>query len=313
MKRLQICIYGGTDLQGMPAEFISALAYEVLRLMPATIVTGGFLHSREHPAAVSTDAAALRGARLYADEQRRDLRTCYEAWIPEPRLDGRRDVEGVVRMTDNDGITVRVIRGRTALGRRLAMVAGVDVVVTISGNQHTEVVVEQALELGVPVIPIPEAGGDSSNLLTKYHERIAASFDPGSLDDCLQKVSRNIHGEPQRAAEAVVGLIRTAKIGRCLVLLPYDEEHNALYTSCIEPAVAASMIPVRLDHLPKSEAIYTGFAEAVQTCSAVIADVTRVNENVMYEIGYAHGRALTPLLIRGTPAAWRICLSTSRA
>jgi hypothetical protein len=159
-------------------------------------------------------------------------------------------------MSEGDGITVRVMTGRTPLGRRLAMVAGVDVVVTISGKKHTEVVVEQALELGVPLFPIPNAGGDSENLLKKYRKRIAASFDAGALDRCLAQVSQAIDNNPEIAAGAVVDLIRTAKVGRCLVLLPYDDEHDTLYTSTIEPAVARHMIPIRLDRLPKSEAIY---------------------------------------------------------
>jgi len=122
------------------------------------------------------------------------------------------------------------------------MVAGVDIVVTISGEYHTEVVVEQALELGVPVLPIPDAGGDSRDLLGKYRRWIAASFDPGALDQCLDAVSKAIDGDPEMAATAVVDLIRTAKVGRCLVLLPYDDEHNSLYTLSIEPAVASHMI-----------------------------------------------------------------------
>jgi hypothetical protein len=56
------------------------------------------------------------------------------------------------------------------------------------------------------------------------------------------------------------------------------------------------MVPVRLDRLPKSEAIYTSFADAIRTSSAVIADITLLNENVMYEVGYAHGQGLTPLI-----------------
>jgi hypothetical protein len=186
--------------------------------------------------------------------------------------------------------------GRTPLGRRLAMVAGVDMVVTISGKQHTEVVVEQALELGLPVLPIPDAGGDSQDLLGKYRGRISAGFDPGALDKCLDEVSRSIKSAPEAAAGAVVELIRTAKVGRCLVLLPYDDVHNGLYTSIIEPAIARHMIPVRLDRLPGSEAIYTSFADAIRSSLAVIADITLLNENVMYEVGYAHGRGLTPLI-----------------
>lgn len=176
------------------------------------------------------------------------------------------------------------------------MVAGVDMVVTISGKQHTEVVVEQALELGVPVLPIPDAGGDSRDLLVKHREQIAAGFDPGALDQCLADIAKAIDSDPKMAATAVVGLIRTAKVGRCLVLLPYDDQHNALYTSSIEPAVAQHMIPARLDRLPRSEAIYTSFADAIQSSAAVIADITLLNENVMYEVGYSHGRGLTPLI-----------------
>jgi hypothetical protein len=293
---MRICIYGGTDLQGAPTDFISKLAYEILDSMPAVIVTGGFRHSNKNPAAVSTDVAALRGAQRYADEHTIDLKNCYEAWIPEPILDSRPDVKGAVRMSESDGIALRVMTGRTPLGRRLAMVAGVDVVVTISGKKHTEVVVEQAIDLGLPVLPIPNAGGDSEDLMLKYRERIACSFDPGALDRCLSRISQTIHRDPKSAANAVVKLIKTAKVGRCLVLIPYDGEHDNLYTSTIEPAVARHMIPVRLDRIPSSEAIYTSFADAIQSSSAVIADITTLNENVMYEIGYSHGCRLTPLI-----------------
>jgi hypothetical protein len=291
-----VCIYGGRDLQRTFGNFISALAYKILDSMPAVIVTGGFRHSNENKAAVSTDVAALIGARRYAGERGIDLKRCYEAWIPEPNLDTRPEIEGVVRMTEADGITVRVMTGRTPLGRRLAMVGGVDMLVTISGKQHTEVVVEHALELGLPVLPIPDAGGDSRKLLSAYRERIAAAFDPGSLDPCLAAVSEEIGRRPEAAAGAVIGLIRTAKIGRCLVLLPYDEAHNQLYASVIEPAVARHMIPVRLDRIPGSEAIYASFADAIRSCLALVADITLLNENVMYEVGYAHGRGVAPLI-----------------
>src|SRR5439155_25360568 len=68
MRRTRVCIYGGTYLEGMMAEFISELAYQVLDSMSAVIVCGGFKHSNEKPNAVSTDVAALRGAERYAKE-----------------------------------------------------------------------------------------------------------------------------------------------------------------------------------------------------------------------------------------------------
>ena len=45
-----------------------------------------------------------------------------------------------------------------------------------------------------------------------------------------------------------------------------------------------------------SGAIYTNFAAAVRTASGIVADITVLNQNVMYEIGYAHARGLTPLM-----------------
>ncbi len=285
------------------AEFISELAYQVLDSMSAVIVCGGFKHSNEKPNAVSTDVAALRGAERYAKEHKANkvnLKDCYEAWIPDPGLDSREDGEdlkGIVRMSEADGITVRVMTGRTPLGRRLAMVGDVDIVVTIYGRQHTEVVVERSLDLGLPVLPIPDAGGDSEQLLRKYRPLIAKSFAPGGLDRCLSKISKRVKDRrPDLAARAVIKLIQSAKIGRCLVLLPFDKEHNSLYASTIEPAVTRHMIALRLDRLPSSEAIYTHFADAIQTSSAVIADITILNENVMYEVGYSHGRGLKPLI-----------------
>src|SRR5689334_15373713 len=109
IRPLRVCLYGGTDLQGAPVELSSALAYELLRSSPSVIVTGGFHHSGENPDAISTDVAALRGARRYAEETGADLRRCYEAWVPDPALDDRPDLEGVVRLSAADGISVRVM------------------------------------------------------------------------------------------------------------------------------------------------------------------------------------------------------------
>lgn len=297
MRQVRICIYGGTDLKGTPTDFISKLTDEILEAIPqAIIVTGGFRFSNKAPKAKSTDAAALDGARRYARRRGVNLKECFEAWIPEPVLDKRPEINDAVRMTEDEGITVRLMKGRTPLGRRLAMVAGVDFVITISGKVHTEVVIEQALELGLPVLPIPNAGGDSSKLLKEHETRIAAGFEDGALEKCLAEISKWIKKDEKRAALAVVRLIKRAKLGKCLVLCPYDDKHNALYKSLIEPTVAKHMIPLRLDHLPRSDAIYSSFADSIRSSAAVIADITVLNENVMYEIGYAHGLGLTPLL-----------------
>ncbi|MGI8636266.1 MAG: hypothetical protein ACR2KZ_12775, partial [Segetibacter sp.] len=257
MRPLRICIYGGTDIKGTPSDFIAELSYKILRSFPAIIITGGFHHSNKAPAAISTDVAALRGATRFANESGVALKQCFEAWVPDPILDERPDVKGAVRMNEDDVITIRTVRGRTPLGRRLAMVAAVDLVVTISGKKHTEVVVEQALELGIPILPIPFAKGDSEVLLKKYSQRIAAAFEPGALDKCLKELSTAFETNHENGAAAIMELIKTAKLGKCLILQPYGGTNDDLYSDIIEPAVTTHMIPLRLDNLPASEAIYT--------------------------------------------------------
>ena len=133
MRPTRVCIYGGpdlehTDLKGAAARtFVETLAYRLLDSMPAVIVTGGFLHLVGGHT-ISTDFAALEGARRFAKDRGASLKDCFEAWIPEPGLDERNDLGGPVeRMGESHGITLRIMTGRTPLGRRLAMVALEDI------------------------------------------------------------------------------------------------------------------------------------------------------------------------------------------
>ncbi|MBD2754056.1 hypothetical protein [Spirosoma validum] len=303
MKPIRVCIYGGTDLQGSSPQFTEELAYTILKSMsPAVIITGGFLYkkpteeSNEASQAISTDVAALNGAKRYTQEYGVALKDCFEAWLPDPDLDDRLESEGVVRMSEGDKITVRIMRGKTPLGRRLAMVSNVNFVVTVSGRRHTEVIVEQALELGVPVLPIPDFGGDSKELLEKYEQRIATAFESDALANCLKTLSEEMTKDRQKAVGAVVNLIRTAKLGKCLILTPFDDLHRSFYKLTVEPSVAKHMLPVRLDEIASSDQISLSFAEAVHSSWAIIADITTINKNVMYEIGYAHALGRIPLM-----------------
>jgi hypothetical protein len=90
-----------------------------------------------------------------------------------------------------------------------------------------------------------------------------------------------------RSVLAVVEVIRSARLGRCLVLQPHRPADEKLYTSTLRPAIEEEMIPVRLKDAAGSQQIYGSFFEAISYCTAIIADITELNENVMYEVGYA--------------------------
>lgn len=298
MRKPQVCIYGGTALPEPAPAFVSELAFTILKTSPSVIVTGGFLHFTDLPDATSTDYAALRGARKYARMTGAHLCDCFEAWLPDPHRDRNREKGGVIRMSEQEHkVTIRRMGQKSALGRRLSMVHDVDVVVTIGGKRHTNEVLEQALELNVPALPLAFARGDSQDFWMQYRDAVVGWFSLSPEDskflDGLK--ATDVAASLPKTARRVADLIARARIGRCLVLLPYDDVHDAVFKDFIEPAVESVMICDRLDHRPGSAPIRTSFVDAVDRACAVVADVTDVNPNVMYEIGYALAKGLRPL------------------
>jgi hypothetical protein len=305
MRPLRICIYGGTGLEEPAPTFVEELAREILDTIPSVIVTGGFLHFRDQADAISTDHAALRGARRHARTAGTDLHSCFEAFVPDPALDRNKERGGVVRMSARDGVNVRRMRQKSPLGRRLAMIHQVDVLVTIGGKRHTNEVLEQALELNTPALPLAFAGGDSAEFWTLYQDQVVHWF---SLDDDAESVKRldeltasAVGRDTPAMAKWLAGLIRQARVGRCLVLMPFAD-HDGLYR-VIKEAVEDVMACERLDHLPGSYPIRSNFVDAVERSLAVIADVSDVNPNVMYEIGFAIAKGVKPMLFcrQGSP------------
>ncbi len=298
MRKPRVCIYGGTALPEPAPAFVTELACTILKKSPSVIVTGGFLHFADSADALSTDLAALKGARKHARAAGVSLRDCFEAWLPEPHLDRNRERGGVARMSEEEhGITVRKMGQKSPLGRRLAMVHDVDVVVTIGGKRHTNEVLEQAMELNVPALPLAFAGGDSREFWKLYRDSVVKWFSLSAEDiqflEGLKPAA--VAARLPETARTVADLVARARVGRCLVLLPFDEVHDTLFRDVIEPAVESVMICDRLDHRAGSAPIRANFVDAVHRACAVIANVTDINPNVMYEIGYTLAKGLEPL------------------
>lgn len=299
MSKLRICIYGGTSLHDESRHFIRRLASSILENMDAVIVTGGFFrYGGAEPE--STDFAALEGARDYAESRGISTRQCFEAWLPDPMQDRQ---DGVVRMSEEEhDIKIRPM-GKAEVNRRLALAREVDILVTIAGKEHTKVVLAQALETGTPALPLVFEKGDSAEFWKANRDRIEDWF---SLENeeasFLQSLSLgDLPEQLDKAVKTVTSVLGRARVWKCLVLTPYDDFHNRLYDEVIEDAVRSRMLPDRLDRRAGSEAIRDNFVEAVEDSRKIIADVTDQTPAVMYEIGYAHGKGLKPLLFLRSP------------
>lgn len=86
---------------------------------------------------------------------------------------------------------------------------------------------------------------------------------------------------------------------RCLVLTPFDAP-GARVTDAIERALRELSINViRLDQIlkVKSIPILERVMSAMESCDFIIADLSRQNPNIMYEIGFAHALRKPTLMI----------------
>lgn len=74
----------------------------------------------------------------------------------------------------------------------------------------------------------------------------------------------------------------------CFVIMPFKDPFN-LYEEVVKPSVRkAGLKPIRGDEISKPGAIIHQVWDAINDAQVCIADLTGLNENVMYELGLAH-------------------------
>jgi len=93
--------------------------------------------------------------------------------------------------------------------------------------------------------------------------------------------------------------------GHCFVIMPYAEEFKAVYQA-IEAALADEELRFvchRADKVPGGGVVMDKVLEHVAKSEIVVADLTRANPNVFYELGIAHAEkdARSVILLTQTP------------
>lgn len=77
--------------------------------------------------------------------------------------------------------------------------------------------------------------------------------------------------------------------GECLVLCPFSDGYDSLCSQTVFPAIAtAGFRPLRADQLQSSRPILDLVTERIESCRAILADISEDNVNVGYEVGIAH-------------------------
>ena len=84
------------------------------------------------------------------------------------------------------------------------------------------------------------------------------------------------------------------------VLMPYDPELTEIYTTLIKPTVEGAGLDLvcrRADDIKSNRAVMQDIWKSICEARLIIADLTGLNPNVMYELGVAHTLGKETLLI----------------
>ena len=303
MRNKRVVIYGGTNLQPRTTAFVEKLAYVLLENESIVLATGGFkTGAKSQPGTTSTDAAAAEGARAFAVERGIPLDDCLETWLPEPGKD--RIDEKVERF--NAGKS-QVLLGLSAQARRMRLVQLADAIVTIRGEVQTALVLELALALAKPAVPVRFTGGDSRDHWEDnpgyYAARLGITPEQAETWETFNLDAAEIGAVQDRIAE-IAQVVNRVLRRNCLVLMPFKDEFLDEFVQLQQVIDDNGFHPVRLDR-----ELYTGdvretVSRLLRESDAVVADVTTLSPNVMYEVGLAHAYGRKPLLLwRGSSDA----------
>lgn len=200
----RILIYGGTELSAAESFFIVSLTYTLLTRIDAVIVTGGFLYSENLPGAVSTDFCVLQGALKYAAEQKIEVKDCLETWLPDREAENDPQKKRAERFSEG---TVKELKGQSAQARRFSMVRGVDVLLTVKGRKHTAMILDFALTINKPALPLAFTGGDSRLFYSDHSDRVKEWFAVEADFAKLLNAERIEDWAPSLKAEAIEHII----------------------------------------------------------------------------------------------------------
>jgi len=287
----RIVIYGGTDLPPEFQHFVRCITKNFITYQDVIIISGGFECFEGDPKKISVDLAVLLESKnCISNAEYFNKR--FETWLPAKKLD--RPSEKVKRF--EEGKVCRI--PGTDQARRFKLVKAADGLVTIMGHGNTRTVLELALALEKPVLPIAFTGGDSETVWTNYRQDIihTLNLQPDLINHLETKTTE--FSELESIAKDVSQIIYEAAKKRCLVLMPFGPLHDDFYKKVLDKAIKnANHIPHRIDIDEYAGNIPSLFLSALELARSVVVDLTGLNPNVMYELGQVHARGINPFLI----------------
>lgn len=185
--------------------------------------------------------------------------------------------------------------------RRFDLVAKADAIITIDGGKGTKDIIELAMALEKPVLPIPCTDGSSNDDWYTYEGEILKGFGiiKGNKDYRLLTTGLD---KTLPLSKLVIKIILKKLRRSCFVAMPFVGNFVNIFDDAIAPALTESgFSPIRADRIKKEGNILDHMIESIRNSSAFLADISGFNPNVMYELGIADTLG-KPVIIIFNPA-----------
>jgi len=291
-RRLAVC--GGSRLSPEAARFWEFMGRTLAHEKSLLVITGGLKHRKDAPDKMAADWALVKGFKQELPQSvPLDMRV--ETVLPDPARDWRPNLK---RFREGKVIT---LVNRNPASRRFCIVNSADVVLSIGGDHGTRTILDMALAIDRPVLPVPFVKGASATVwrhnlgdITKWFDispKEARQFGRVRLKDMTDERMR-------KWASVVKTYLLNGFIRKCFVIMPFEEQRRPLYDRVIRPLLESLRImPVRVDRLGLTGDAIDAIKGAITGCYGVIADISDNNPNVMYELGMAHAEGKPAIIL----------------
>jgi hypothetical protein len=195
--------------------------------------------------------------------------------------------------------TLRQARGKTREARRFSFVRSVDALLAVCGRGGTAQELALALELDIPVLPVPLFGGSAAQVWHAYKDDLVPRLrlDARTVQRWEGKTP-TARQDLEALAVEMVGALLGSLERRCFVIMPFAQDFAALYDFVIEPVIRkAGDHPIRLDRAAVPGDVGGQIIDGIRQCDYVIAVLDGLRPNVLYELGLAHGRGKPTVLL----------------
>jgi predicted Rossmann-fold nucleotide-binding protein len=291
----RLFVSGGSKLSPNAAHLWQELGALLAAEDGLIVVTGGLKQRADSPKTVPSDWAIVKGMLGALKRRRANSANHIETMLPDRSRDWRK----LQRFRKG---RVQILPKRTAQSRRFSMVSSSDVVISIEGEEGTRSVLDMALAIEKPILPLPFGDGVSANRWKEHRREILEKFHLSRNEAARWgkiKLERLSESEIATLARSVKRHLLTGFTRNCFVIMPFRRKFAPVYEQAIKPALADhGLKALRTDRLGLTGNVVQFIRNALNSCYFSIADTTHDRPNVMYELGMAHAENKTVILLR---------------